>query len=276
MLPSAFTLANMLCGFSSLRAAQDGHLRLAAALIGAAVVFDMFDGAVARAVGAITPFGLQFDSLADLVSFGIAPAMLLQVWALEDLPVLGWVAACTWLACAAFRLGRFNVTVDPLEDRRWFIGLPSPAAAGLVIATVFAVPEGVDGTLGVLAPVLAVGAALLMASSVRFRSFRSLLSTRGRHRGIRLAALGAVVAALVLRPAVTGIVLAWGYVALAPLGRLVAPVLRRFGRDVDEPGRHRLPSVFLPDATDDEEPAIPLEDLAAAELLVIEAAELED
>ena len=107
-------------------------------LVGISIVLDIGDGAVARAVGAITPFGLQFDSLADLISFGIAPAVLVYTWALPAYPVWAWAGAMFWLACAAYRLARFNVTIDPLADKRYFVGLASPGAAGVVIATVLA------------------------------------------------------------------------------------------------------------------------------------------
>ncbi len=179
MLPSAFTLTNMLCGFSSIRAAESGRYDLAAVLIGVAVVFDIFDGAVARAVGAITPFGLQFDSLADLISFGVAPAILLWTWSLHDFGLSGWVLACFWLACAAFRLGRFNVTVDPL-GREALLRRPAQPGrrrpgAGLGVAAF-------DGDFvgwhrwGPVA--LALVPAALMASSFRFTSFRWLASPR--------------------------------------------------------------------------------------------------
>ena len=108
MLPSLATLANLMCGFSSILASIDGKYRHAAVLIAIAVAFDIADGALARAVGAITPFGLQFDSLADLTSFGVAPALLLYTRSLYDLHWLGWIAAGLWIACAAFRLARFN------------------------------------------------------------------------------------------------------------------------------------------------------------------------
>jgi CDP-diacylglycerol--serine O-phosphatidyltransferase len=130
MLPSLFTLVNLLCGFSSILASIDGQYRHAAALIAVAILFDIADGAVARAVGAITPFGLQFDSLADLTSFGMAPALLLYNRSLDDMYWVGWVAAGLWIACAAFRLARFNVTIDPHADKKYFIGLASPGAAG--------------------------------------------------------------------------------------------------------------------------------------------------
>lgn len=246
MLPSAFTLTNMLCGFSSIRAAESGHYDLAAVLIAVAVVFDIFDGAVARAVGAITPFGLQFDSLADLISFGVAPAILLWTWSLHDFGLFGWILACFWLACAAFRLGRFNVTVDPLSDKRYFVGLPSPGAAGLVIASVFAFDGDFLGWHRWGPVALAVVPAALMASSFRFTSFRWLASPRRDRIWVTVAVVALLVVGLATVPAATGLVVAYGYAALCPLGWATAPLRRRWlGPDAVAPARPHLPSVFF-------------------------------
>jgi CDP-diacylglycerol--serine O-phosphatidyltransferase len=246
MAPSLFTLINMLCGFSSLRAAMDGNYDLAAVLIGVAILFDIFDGAVARAVRAITPFGLQFDSLADLISFGIAPAFLLYSWSLHDFGTAGWLLACFWLACAAYRLGRFNVTIDPLSDKRYFIGLPSPGAAGVVIASVFAYDGDFAGWHRFGPVALAVVPAVLMATSYRFTSFRWLASPRRDRIWVTVVAGGALVLGLVFVPVGTALVIAYAYVALAPLGWLTAPLRRRwFGPDAVAPPRHHLPSVFF-------------------------------
>ena len=124
--PSMFTTGNMACGFSAILLAFEGHFTWAAALLAGSIVLDIADGAVARLVGATSPFGVQLDSLADLVSFGLAPAVLVHTWALPQNPVLAWLSAFFWLACAAFRLARFNVTVDPMADKKYFVGLPSP------------------------------------------------------------------------------------------------------------------------------------------------------
>ena len=97
IVPSLFTLGNMLCGFSAVLLSFQGQFRAAAVLIGISILLDICDGAVARAVGAITPFGLQFDSLADLISFGIAPAVLVYTWALPAYPVWAWAGAMFWL-----------------------------------------------------------------------------------------------------------------------------------------------------------------------------------
>jgi CDP-diacylglycerol--serine O-phosphatidyltransferase len=290
MLPSAFTLTNMLCGFSALRAAQDGHPKVAAVLIGIAIICDILDGAAARAVRAITPFGLQFDSLADLISFGVAPAMLLYTWSLNEVAPGGWTVCCVWLACAAYRLGRFNVTIDPLSDKRYFVGLPSPGAAGVVMASVFAYPDGVDNSNHLLPLALALVPALLMASSFRFMSFRWLVSPRRDRIWVTVLAVVLLVAGFWFRPAYTGLVVAYGYVALAPLGWLTAPLRRRwFGPDAVAPPRSGFPSVFFllpPDPVDaagdddrdgddeelcaleDDPVAIAAEDLYRAEVIV--------
>ena len=141
----------MMSGLSSVLLAFREHFTLAAVLIAVSIIMDIADGGVARLVGATSPFGLQMDSLADLISFGFAPAILVHTWALPDYPILSWLAAFFWLGCAAFRLARFNVTVDPTADKRYFVGLPSPAAAAVVMATIFALnqPEagGYDASL---------------------------------------------------------------------------------------------------------------------------------
>jgi CDP-diacylglycerol--serine O-phosphatidyltransferase len=245
LLPSLFTLGNMLCGFSSVLLSFQGHFAIAAILVGVSIVLDISDGAVARAVGSITPFGLQFDSLADLISFGIAPAVLVYTWALPGNPAWAWFGAMFWLACAAYRLARFNVTIDPLADKRYFVGLPSPGAAGVVIATVLAIDGPLyDWTL-ILPGAVGVVPAALMATSFRFRSFRSLLSTDRLGWTLLLAA--AVVIGLALAPGATGLALAYGYVLTCPLGWLTAPLRRRwFGPETVAPPRYRMPSVLMP------------------------------
>lgn len=260
LLPSLFTLVNLLCGFSSILASIDGQHRHAAALIAVAILFDIADGAVARAVGAITPFGLQFDSLADLTSFGMAPALLLYTRSLDEMYWVGWVAAGLWIACAAFRLARFNVTVDPHADKRYFIGLASPGAAGVVIATVFAFDPPGGGSSRWVPVVVAVVPALLMASSFRFRSFRDVVSPSPDRRWVTVVVGGLFAAGLALAPAVTGLVVAYGYVLSSPLGWATAPIRARvLGPDSVAPPRHRLPSVFFPEADEvedtDPEPA---------------------
>ncbi|WP_222194005.1 CDP-diacylglycerol--serine O-phosphatidyltransferase [Modestobacter italicus] len=230
-LPSLFTLANMMCGFAAILVAFRGEYRLACLLIALSVVFDIADGAVARLVGAVSPFGLQFDSLADLVSFGLAPALL--AFALfsdgrDELDPLGWVACFLWVACAAIRLARFNTTIDPTADKRWFTGLPSPGAAGVVLASVFAFADQMQGRDRIWVLLVVVVPGLLMISNVRYRSFRSLVSPKsGKPYGL-VATVLLVVVGLLTVPTLTCCVVAYSYLVsplvmpvLTPLGRLV-------------------------------------------------------
>jgi CDP-diacylglycerol--serine O-phosphatidyltransferase len=205
-------------------------------LIGLSVLFDITDGAVARLVGAVTPFGLQFDSLADLVSFGLAPALLaftLFSEGRDEWDPLGWVVCFLWVACAAIRLARFNVTIDPTAVKRYFLGLPSPGAAGVVLASVFAFGDSMQGRDRLWVLLVVALPALLMVSNVRFRSFRSLVSPKsGRPVGLIGMALLLVVG-FAVAPVVTGCVLAYGYL-LAPV---LVPVFSPLARLV--PGRLR-------------------------------------
>ena len=228
-LPSLFTLANMFCGFFAILVSIRGEYQLAAVLIGLSIVFDITDGAVARLVGAVTPFGLQFDSLADLVSFGLAPSLLaftLFSQGRDEWDPLGWIACFVWLACAAIRLARFNTTVDPTADKRYFTGLPSPGAAGVVLASVFAFGDQMQGRDRLWVLLVVVVPALLMVSNLRFRSFRSLVSPKSG-KPYAIIALGVVlVVGFILVPTITGIALAYGYL-LAPL---LLPLVTPLGR----------------------------------------------
>jgi CDP-diacylglycerol---serine O-phosphatidyltransferase len=228
-LPSLFTLANMLCGFAAILVSIRGQYTLAAVLIGLSVVFDITDGAVARLVGAVTPFGLQFDSLADLVSFGLAPALLaftLFSQGRDEWDPLGWVVCFLWVACAAIRLARFNTTVDPTADKRYFTGMPSPGAAGVVLASVFAFGDELQGRDRLWVLLVVAVPAFLMVTNIRFRSFRSLVSPKsGRPYGLIAAAILLVIG-FALWPVVTGILLAYGYLLAPILVPLVSPLAR--------------------------------------------------
>lgn len=254
--PSIFTTLNMMSGLSCVLLAFRGQFRLAAVLIAVSILMDIADGFVARKVGATSPFGIQLDSLADLVSFGLAPAVLVHTWALTEWPVLAWLGAFLWMSCAAFRLARFNVTTDPTADKRYFVGLPSPGAAAVVMATIFALESPVIGPRQ-LTPVLPVAVsvipALLMVTTIRFRSFRNLLAPQTPRAVAGTAAVLAVIAlGLVLAPGLTGMAIAYAYVLQAPLGVLTAPLRARlFGPDAVAPPRTRLRSVFLGVIDDD-------------------------
>src|SRR4051794_8535719 len=228
-LPSLFTLGNMFLGFFAILVSIRGEYRLAAVLIGLSIIFDITDGAVARLVGAVTPFGLQFDSLADLVSFGLAPALLaftLFSEGRDEWDPLGWVACFVWLACAAIRLARFNTTVDPTADKRYFTGLPSPGAAGVVLASVFAFGDQMQGRDRLWVLLVVVVPAGLVGTHVPLPAFPSPVSPHsGGPYGLIVLAVVLVVG-FALVPAITGVALAYGYLLAPLLLPIVSPLAR--------------------------------------------------
>src|SRR3954464_7985585 len=237
-LPSLFTLANMMLGFAAILVSIRGDFRLAAVLIGLSIVFDITDravprlgGAGPRLVGAVTPFGLQFAPLADLVSFGLAPALLaftLFSQGRDQWDPLGWIACFVWLACAAIPLARFNTTRDPTADKRYFVGMPSPGAAGVVLASVFAFGDQMQGRDRLWVLLMVAVPALLLVSRIKFRSFRSLVSPKSRRPYGLVTAAVLLVVGFATVPVLTGVVLAYAYLlapvlvpVLSPLARLV-------------------------------------------------------
>jgi len=173
LLPSLFTVANLFCGWACVVHAMRGEFHTAAPFIGFAIVLDMLDGRIARLTGSTSKFGVEFDSLADLISFGMAPAALTFQWGLVPLGRLGWGVGFVYLAAAAVRLARFNI--QRVADKRYFVGMPSPAAAGVPAATIFFWPEPLlDRPTALLAFVMLLVPALLMVSTIRFRSFKNL------------------------------------------------------------------------------------------------------
>ncbi len=222
LLPSLFTLANLFCGWACVVHAMRGELATAAPFIGVAVVLDMLDGRIARMTGTTSDFGVQLDSLADLISFGMAPAVLAFQWGLIPLGRMGWAVGFLYLTAAALRLARFNIQGN--SDKRYFIGLPSPAAAGLVAATVFYFPEGLQAKpMAWLGMVMLIVPAVLMVSTIRFQSFKTFdLGIRRGFRGLMLVA--AFIALLVAYPHELLIVIAYAYFASGFIGELVAKI----------------------------------------------------
>lgn len=136
ILPNLFTTAALFSGFYAIVQAMNGKFEVAAVAIFIAMVFDGLDGRVARLTHTQSAFGAEYDSLSDMVSFGAAPALVVYEWALKDLGKLGWIAAFIYCVGAALRLARFNTNIE-VVDKRWFQGLPSPAAAALVSGLVW-------------------------------------------------------------------------------------------------------------------------------------------
>ncbi len=174
-LPNAITTLALFSGFYAIVQAMNTRFDLAAEGILAAMVFDGLDGRVARLTRTQSAFGAEYDSLSDMVSFGAAPALVIYEWALKGMGKLGWVAAFLYCGCAALRLARFNTTLATM-DKRFFQGLPSPAAAGLLAAFVWTVESfHMDPSLlRWVASALAVFAGLTMVSNIRFYSGKGI------------------------------------------------------------------------------------------------------
>jgi CDP-diacylglycerol--serine O-phosphatidyltransferase len=186
VLPNLITLGSVFCGFNAIRLAAkpdavvEDYYR-AAVLLLFAMMFDLLDGRVARMTKTESAFGLQLDSLADIISFGVAPAVLIYQWVLHRYPVPGLIVSFVFVACAAARLARFNVLSSsangaPVKPGKYIVGLPTPPASGILISLVVA-DSAVGGALGSprYTPIffgVTLGASLLMVSNVRFRSFK--------------------------------------------------------------------------------------------------------
>lgn len=204
ILPSIFTCGNLLCGYYAVLAVLtggDGRMDYAARAIGIAIIFDSFDGFVARLTGTNSEFGKQFDSLADVISFGIAPAALAYAWGVQSLVLspsspanvvheMAWFACLAFVICCAWRLGRFNVHGMAAGSSRYFVGMPTPAAAGAIAATVhyFKAPLTTWHTAAIFLGVV-VGLAALMTSTIRYPSFKGINWTR-RQPSVAIVLIG--------------------------------------------------------------------------------------
>ena len=175
LLPNLFTTAALFAGFYAIVQAMNANFDQAAVAIFVAMVLDGLDGRVARMTRTQSAFGAEFDSLADMVSFGAAPALVIYEWALRDLGKLGWIAAFVYVAGAALRLARFNTLLE-VADKRWFQGLPSPSAAALVAGFVWIIDDlGYDpADLRWVAWAVTLFAGLTMVSNLKYYSFKAI------------------------------------------------------------------------------------------------------
>jgi len=172
LLPNLVTTVALFSGFYAILASMDGKFEAAAIAIFVAMVFDGLDGRVARMTNTQSDFGVEYDSLSDMVSFGVAPAVVCYSWMLSDLGKTGWAAAFLYVSCAALRLARFNVAVES-ADSRYFVGLASPSAAALVAGMVWVGHDVEPSTLtAALAFLVTAGAGLLMVVNCRYHSMK--------------------------------------------------------------------------------------------------------
>ena len=194
----------MFAGFYSIISSINGEFTIAAISILIAMFWDTLDGRVARLTNTQSAFGAEYDSLADLVSFGLAPALLVYQWTLYELGRFGWLAAFVYLACAALRLARFNTQVG-IADKRYFQGLPSPAAAGVIASMIWLkiwTFASFDSELISLGYYLGAGitilSGLLMVSNIRYYSFKELDSKKASFRFLLIVILSLII--LVSKP----------------------------------------------------------------------------
>ena len=220
VLPNLFTVSSIFCGFYSMTLSQGGEFSGAAIAIFFAIFFDCFDGRVARLTKTQSEFGVELDSLADVMSFGLAPALLVYLWMLQPLGMAGLFIAFAFATCGALRLARFNVLAHRKipGSSKFFVGLPIPLGAGMIVAMVLAhesrpIALLQQGPWGVALIVLALAG--LMVSNVRYRTFKDMKFTRrtaGSFLGILL--FGVALAVTVLTPPLVLVLYFGAYLAM--------------------------------------------------------------
>ncbi|MFO0676585.1 MAG: CDP-diacylglycerol--serine O-phosphatidyltransferase [Polyangiaceae bacterium] len=244
LLPNIITLSSIFCSFDSIRltagATSDDDYYRASLLLVFALIFDMLDGRVARLTKTQSAFGLQIDSLADAISFGVAPALLVYQWSLHQLGVTGLVVSFTFAAAGVVRLARFNVLSmgekgAPTKPGKYIVGLPVPGAAGILVSLVLA-NHAIGGDLMaakyiVPLSVLTVFLSFLMVSTIKFRSFKDLKLNAGTIALVLFVIASSAFISMKLRPAFVLVWLLGFYVIIALVEAIVAIPKRRRERE---------------------------------------------
>ena len=227
ILPSLFTTAGLFAGFYAIIQAMGGNFEKAAIAIFIAMVMDGLDGRVARLTHTESDFGAQYDSLVDMVAFGLAPALVIYIWALSGLGNLGWMAAFIYSAGAGLRLARFNIQVD-VVDKRFFVGLPSPTAAAVVAGFIWLMDAaGLPGRqISLFALVFTIAAGVLMVSNIRYRSFKDL-DLKGKVPFVTILVVPLIFVAVFLYPPQVLFGVALVYTLSGPLTAFWKMVFRR-------------------------------------------------
>ncbi len=220
ILPSLFTTGNLFCGFYSILHSFSHDFEKASYAILLAGVFDLLDGRVARMTRSTSEFGLEYDSIADVVSFGVAPAIMAYVWALPAFGKLGWAGAFFFAACGALRLARFN-TISHELPKSYFLGLPIPAAANTVATGYIAWKDLAFEHFEPIVLGLTFLLGLLMVSSIRFRSFKDFDLKHKRSFVVLVFAL-IVITSIASRPEQALFLICFGYVIWGPLRELIS------------------------------------------------------
>ncbi len=221
ILPNLFTTAGLFAGFYAIIQANNGHYDVAAIAIFVAMVMDGLDGRIARWTGTTSEFGKEYDSLADLIAFGLAPALVMYVWTLSSVGKVGWMAAFLYVAATALRLARFNTVTS--EDKAYFQGLPCPAAAAALASFVWLSHSLGRGDVPIVpfAVAATIALALAMISNVPYRSFKDV-DLKGRTSFPAAFAFAIFLAILFWEPPIVLFVIAWVYAVSGPLMWVVA------------------------------------------------------
>jgi CDP-diacylglycerol--serine O-phosphatidyltransferase len=233
ILPNLFTTGNLFCGFWAVVAVFQEKFFYAAIAILLASVFDALDGKVARLSGATSKFGVQYDSLADLVSFGVAPALLAISWALRPYGRFGWLAAFLFVVCGALRLARFNVQSSSGETK-YFKGLPIPAAASMIALTILLYLRLIetDWVKDIVILVMIYVLAFLMVSTIRYQSFKELGLAKRKPFSIFIFVVLSMIV-IVMEPVIVLFVFALAYVCSGPAAMVIPWRKKKFVRKVE-------------------------------------------
>jgi len=220
ILPNIFTSLNLFCGFYAVIASIDGKFVASAIAIIIGVVFDIMDGKIARATNTTSKFGIEYDSLSDLISFGLAPGIMIYLWALKPLGRIGWLAAFLFMACGALRLARFNSQVGVVSSDH-FVGLPIPAGAGMLATTILFCHR--FNTVGQINPifilVLLYILSFLMVSTVKYNSFKKPELFKKMNFNV-LVAIILILIFIAAQPSIALFILGLAYVISGPFNAI--------------------------------------------------------
>jgi len=220
ILPNIFTSLNLFFGFYAVIASINGRFATAAAAIIIGVLFDIMDGKVARATNTVSKFGIEYDSLADLISFGLAPGIMIYLWSLKPMGRIGWLAAFLFMACGALRLARFNSQAGRTSGD-YFIGLPIPAGAGMVATTVlFCHKLGIEADINpIFMLMLLYLLSFLMVSTIKYNSFKKAELSKKMNFNVLVTTI-LVLIFIAAQPSVSLFFLTIIYIASGPVMRI--------------------------------------------------------
>lgn len=234
IIPSLLTTANLYSGFYSIIATLKSDYSTASIAILVGMLFDGFDGKVARLTNSTSRFGVEYDSLADIVSFGIAPGLLIYTWTLNSFGKIGWLAVFLFIACGAMRLARFNVQASSVEDK-FFTGLPIPAAAGLIATTVMFdrhILEMGKEVRPFVILLMTYVLAYLMVSTIHYKSFKEIRLSEKKPLSTLIAAI-LILIVIVAEPQIMLFLIFLIYVSSGPVEKVIVYIKRLSGRKGD-------------------------------------------